>query len=140
MQPPAGHPGFRGSIAPASLKLGHRPPVPACDRGFRGSIAPASLKRVRAGSLVRELAAGFRGSIAPASLKLVGDASHNAARSCFRGSIAPASLKLAVMGDYSKAIASFPGLYCPGLIEAGCSHGSGDSSRAVSGALLPRPH
>ena len=85
---------------------------------------------------------------------------------CFRGSIAPASLKLPHgAGCRPGTTGVFPGLYCPGLIEAGqpwvydllcewCFRGSiapaslklhrDRRARAiekrVSGALLPRPH
>ena len=59
----------------------------------------------------------------------------------FRGSIAPASLKPSnriIMVGYSP---TFPGLYCPGLIEARRHDGDAVGAvRAVSGALLPRPH
>ena len=34
----------------------------------------------------------------------------------------------------------FPGLYCPGLIEATETRSGSASDGAVSGALLPRPH
>ena len=37
----------------------------------------------------------------------------------FRGSIAPASLKPQGYRDLPRGRFSFPGLYCPGLIEAG---------------------
>ena len=88
--------GFRGSIAPASLKpgAGVRPPAPHSKRRFRGSIAPASLKSTypaRGGSFPTS---GFRGSIAPASLKMRGRSHFGGGRAVgFRGSIAPASLK-----------------------------------------------
>ena len=38
------------------------------------------------------------------------------------------------------AVELFPGLYCPGLIEAGELGQAGQHPRRVSGALLPRPH
>ena len=60
--------GFRGSIAPASLKPVLPLPHGAHRIGFRGSIAPASLKRLDDDPSM-QMTLGFRGSIAPASLK-----------------------------------------------------------------------
>ena len=40
----------------------------------------------------------------------------------FRGSIAPASLKPLNLVASDEGPRTFPGLYCPGLIEAGGSH------------------
>ena len=82
----------------------------------------------------------------------------------FRGSIAPASLKRGLTAVAGVLAGAFPGLYCPGLIEAGLYgeadkqgqagfRGSiapaslkplapivGGAGGDVSGALLPRPH
>ena len=58
----------------------------------------------------------------------------------FRGSIAPASLK-PIEGAHSlHHVEPFPGLYCPGLIEAPAVDASATPPATVSGALLPRPH
>ena len=156
---------FRGSIAPASSKpvvtgslaladgrfpglycpglieaLGAR-----CSRGcthpsFRGSIAPASSKP-QGRQHRRVHAVGFRGSIAPASSKPLGEFRLPLRVLGFRGSIAPASSKLGIAASLGLGHPAFPGLYCPGLIEARragpeCASPPG----RVSGALLPRPH
>ena len=158
--------GFRGSIAPASLKRSGRPTEISIRHGFRGSIAPASLKRVGLGILqdprkrrfpglycpglieahaqrrrAARLPAGFRGSIAPASLKRRFRLGVPSCFPCFRGSIAPASLKPNPPPMPHIADTRFPGLYCPGLIEALRARApSPPPPPAVSGALLPRPH
>ena len=62
--------------------------------------------------------ASFRGSIAPASLKRGASAEVLGERRGFRGSIAPASLKLCGQEKPPVPLSVFPGLYCPGLIEA----------------------
>ena len=110
---------------------------------FRGSIAPASLKLPDQLQALRPLRQCFRGSIAPASLKL-GEVPVLAQSQtlCFRGSIAPASLKQDAgerVGPHLWGV--FPGLYCPGLIEAGHVETTRTPPWSrVSGALLPRPH
>ena len=60
--------------------------------GFRGFIAPASLK-AEAGDVFRLVRQGFRGFIAPASLKVRGALRPGVRTAGFRGFIAPASLK-----------------------------------------------
>ena len=63
------------------------------------------------------------------------------AASCsFRGSIAPASLKHVLRKVIDNERRAFPGLYCPGLIEAAAIAPVHQAARMVSGALLPRPH
>ena len=111
--------GFRGSIAPASLKRYQaRDYHPAGSQGFRGSIAPASLKQAHVRRHAPDYMARFRGSIAPASLKRTTEQRNQEGLQRFRGSIAPASLKPPHRGDEPPQRAPFPGLYCPGLIEA----------------------
>ena len=64
-------------------------------------------------------AAYFRGSIAPASLKLRGGEGYDRAAVKFPGLYCPGLIEAVT---YSYAVTSeggFPGLYCPGLIEAG---------------------
>ena len=132
--------GFRGSIAPASLKLNPRDGLARMHLGFRGSIAPASLKHQDAG-VDHQVTAGFPGLYCPGLI----EASRPPTR-------APAAT-------------GFPGLYCPGLIEAHLyvvfllprrigfrgSIAPASLKRVrlsdppvrlsdVSGALLPRPH
>ena len=58
----------------------------------------------------------------------------------FRGSIAPASLKRGGAVFLRRRSQKFPGLYCPGLIEASLILDGALRSGHVSGALLPRPH
>ena len=158
--------GFRGSIAPASLKPRRRGAGRSICPRFRGSIAPASLKRAaepRTGNAAMKQfpglycpglieadsdalgshggQPGFRGSIAPASLKPGDLAARVAVPAGFRGSIAPASLKPARRPFFCVHGSLFPGLYCPGLIEACWGWAaSPPTPEGVSGALLPRPH
>ena len=80
--------------------------------GFRGSIAPASLKRQRP-CLPCQVARRFRGSIAPASLKLLGQSGSLAYMACFRGSIAPASLKRGGGGVGAEALDEVSGALLP---------------------------
>ena len=107
---------------------------------FRGFIAPASLKHIIFFNQIQGLSA-FRGFIAPASLKrrfvvyfFCG------AGAAFRGFIAPASLKQNVHDKRVCTSVCFPGLHCPGLIEARLSNFLGTQLPALSGASLPRPH
>ena len=140
-QPTHGEARFRGSIAPASSKHTRpRPCRPRTRHSFRGSIAPASSKRVGAMWMMNDATQGFRGSIAPASSKPAGDVAHLAPLPGFRGSIAPASSKLGRILGAPHGVLPFPGLYCPGLIEAPRSRCWPPSGAQVSGALLPRPH
>ena len=107
--------GFRGLVAPASLKDCEPTGTPAFRPRFRGLVAPASLKadqRDGPGGVGHH---GFRGLVAPASLKARGVCPELAPVRSFRGLVAPASLKVHVLG---------------GIV---CLH-------PVSGALLPRPH
>ena len=60
---------------------------------------------------------------------------------CFRGHLAPASLKPFNSPTHESQYDLFPGPSCPGLIEAYDSDGDLVAvGRAVSGAILPRPH
>ena len=112
---------FRGSIAPASLK--HQMSWAAADLSmivFPGLYCPGLIEACTWPSRCPSRARCFRGSIAPASLKLVLDRERQFVRgACFRGSIAPASLKrIARVDGTERQLGVFPGLYCPGLIEA----------------------
>ena len=132
-------PGFRGSIAPASLKRDWLVAAVRAGAGFRGSIAPASLKRGVEGEDVAG-ARRFRGSIAPASLKPedayvhLGRHGHR-----FRGSIAPASLKPTSPCFGRRASGGFRGSIAPASLKQARRDGKVPEA-TVSGALLPRPH
>ena len=108
---------------------------------FRGSIAPASLK-VHAGTAGDVTALlRFRGSIAPASLKgedaVVGLID---ALETFPGLYCPGLIEGPYGCKNTTERAAFPGLYCPGLIEGPVWGLLWICEGPVSGALLPRPH
>ena len=132
---------FRGSIAPASSKprrRGRR--TPGEHRRFRGSIAPASSKRQRV-SMIKLMRSLVSGALLPRphrSTLAAGAAARDLRR--FRGSIAPASSKPRNGRRPRGPSPGFPGLYCPGLIEARVVLSSSTPLPSVSGALLPRPH
>ena len=132
--------GFRGSIAPASLKprprqVGHHG-FPA----FPGLYCPGLIEAQFQRSDPDRRRGGFRGSIAPASLKPQEVRRADILMLRFRGSIAPASLKRRLSPKPPPGCQAFPGLYCPGLIEAIADYLRKNSGGVVSGALLPRPH
>ena len=58
----------------------------------------------------------------------------------FRGITAPASLKAGGTPYGLFRVQTFPGHYCPGLIEGRSSPSPAPGSAGLSGALLPRPH
>ena len=156
--------GFRGSIAPASLKAPlagpddppafafpglycpgliegpARPPWPAGAGWFPGLYCPGLIEGSRPQRPAQGGEGGFRGSIAPASLKEWHLPRRLRPRHRFRGSIAPASLKDGYGRAGLRGPGGFPGLYCPGLIEGGGVYCSTRRRARVSGALLPRPH
>ena len=82
----------------------------------------------------------FRGSIAPASLKLREDEDGFADDERFPGLYCPGLIEALYRTTRQGERRRFPGLYCPGLIEAGNENAGRRVSDAVSGALLPRPH
>ena len=121
----AGNPAFRGFFAPASLKLAgrqaytQRSPAP-----FRGFFAPASLKPIIVLN-VHICIVPFRGFFAPASLKRWWYQTSPQIHQPFRGFFAPASLKQVIQVVLGHTVHSFPGLLCPGLIEASESQMAG---------------
>ena len=156
--------GFRGSIAPASLKRRGPVRVASDAAGFPGLYCPGLIE-----ALPRQhhppVGRGFPGLYCPGLIEAEPSWRDDRPKERFRGSIAPASLKRALHDPAGATGAWFPGLYCPGLIEAGavlCLEGRGDPSFrgsiapaslkqygdhedkvipvSVSGALLPRPH
>ena len=132
--------GFRGFIAPASLKLQVRARLKTEIDRFRGFIAPASLKR--RGSLAAQGGEphGFRGFIAPASLKRDRLCRPVRRRRRFPGLYRPGLIEACSTLLSVIYMVRFPGLYRPGLIEATSAAAQMATAGAVSGALSPRPH
>ena len=160
---------IRGAVSGALLPRPHRSNALAdtsqtTEQRFRGSIAPASSKRRRARPPVRR-GGGFRGSIAPASSKLRREGPggprldvsgallprpHRSRRwdrllaateAEVSGALLPRPHRSTEPGSPKRgACGQFPGLYCPGLIEAGQGRAGEGRCGPVSGALLPRPH
>ena len=132
--------------------------------GFRGVVAPASLKAAKQ-EREAEKVKSFRGVVAPASLKDLELCLAVCTPGSFRGVVAPASLKAPPLDRLDLEVVPFPGRCCPGLIEGSSTRSSSICPlpgfrgvvapaslkgvaaaswsfppRAVSGALLPRPH
>ena len=84
---------FRGSIAPASLKLRKPEAMPRLGELFPGLYCPGLIEANPVARGKPAVTVRFRGSIAPASLKQRLAHADDDALVRFRGSIAPASLK-----------------------------------------------
>ena len=132
--------GFPGLYCPGLIEAGGGHRSPGHRRRFPGLYCPGLIEaRGTPGSGALRTRC-FRGSIAPASLKHSPGEGLELWRHGFRGSIAPASLKHVHAALRLRSAHEFPGLYCPGLIEAKPRTMRSVTRRGVSGALLPRPH
>ena len=135
--------GFRGVIAPASLKRTDAESEISSPCSFPGCRCPGLIEATRIDNRARPRPGCFRGGAAPASLKqVIALRVHQGVDLGFRGVIAPASLKQWNHWWHRPHWSSrFPGRHCPGLIEARrqrpriCRAAS-----PISGASLPRPH